>query len=167
MKLGLACVPSPIGDIECVFGEDALLALDFADHGTRTRAALSRRFDELELAPANDKLGIAERLHRYFAGEIKALDDVPAQGGGTPFQEQVWAALRRIPVGQTITYGALAAQIGRLGAQRAVGAANGANPISIVVPCHRVIGHHGRLTGYGGGLDRKQWLLRHEGALLC
>jgi len=167
MILGFARMSSPIGGIEFVFDADAVLALEFEDHESRTRASLVRRFGSVELTPAADGLGIAERLRRYFAGELHALRDIPARGGGTPFQERVWSALRRIPVGHTTTYGALAAEVGRPGAQRAVGAANGANPIAIVVPCHRVIGHGGRLTGYGGGLDRKQWLLRHEGAVLC
>ncbi len=167
MILGFTRIPSPIGEIEIVFDGNELLSLEFEGHEARIRAALARRFGEVELKPAADDLGIARRLRRYFAGEKRALDDVPARGGGTPFQQEVWSALRRIPVGQTTTYGALAAAIGRPGARRAVGAANGANPVAIVVPCHRVIGHGGRLTGYGGGLDRKNWLLRHEGAVLC
>jgi methylated-DNA-[protein]-cysteine S-methyltransferase len=148
-----------------VFDADALFALDFADYGARTRACLERRLGPIELNAARDPLGVAERLDRYFEGDLQALDDIPVRGNGTPFQERVWQALRHIPAGRTTTYGALAAQLGRPEAPRAVGAANGANPISIVVPCHRVVGHGGRLTGYGGGLDRKQWLLRHEGAV--
>jgi methylated-DNA-[protein]-cysteine S-methyltransferase len=161
--LGCVRVPSPIGAIELVFDRDALVALEFEDCAARTRAWLARRLGAVELAPAADDLGVARRLERYFAGDLRALDDVPVRAGGTPFQEQVWAALRRIPAGRTTTYGALAAAVGRPSAIRAVGAANGANPISIVVPCHRVIGHAGDLTGYGGGLGRKEWLLRHEG----
>jgi methylated-DNA-[protein]-cysteine S-methyltransferase len=167
MTLGLATISSPIGTIELVFDAEALLALDFEDHGASTRTWLARRFGAIQLAPATDGLGVARSLRRYFTGDLHALDDIPTRAGGTPFQERVWSALRRIPVGHTTTYGALAAELGRPSAQRAVGAANGANPISIVVPCHRVIGHGGRLTGYGGGLDRKRWLLRHEGAVLC
>jgi methylated-DNA-[protein]-cysteine S-methyltransferase len=160
-------VSSPIGAIELVFDTEALLALDFVDRGGSARAWLARRFGPVELAPATDRLGIGRRLRRYFAGDLHALDDIPTRAGGTPFQQRVWAALRRIPVGQATTYGALAAELGRPRAQRAVGAANGANPISIVVPCHRLVGHRGGLTGYGGGLDRKRWLLRHEGAVLA
>jgi methylated-DNA-[protein]-cysteine S-methyltransferase len=166
MILGLQRVPSPLGRIELVFDEAALVALEFEDRAARTRPWLTLRFGSAELKPAADFLGVARRLSDYFDGDLHALDDIPARGGGTPFQEQVWSALRRIPVGETTTYGALAVEIGRPGAQRAVGAANGANPIAIVVPCHRVVGHGGRLTGYGGGLDRKEWLLRHEGAVL-
>jgi methylated-DNA-[protein]-cysteine S-methyltransferase len=167
MILGLARVSSPIGTIELAFEADALCALEFEDHGARTRAWLARRLGPVELAPAADHLEIGPRLRRYFRGDLHALHDIPVRGHGTPFQEQVWSALRRIPVGHTTTYGALAAAVGRPAAPRAVGAANGANPISLVVPCHRVIGRDGCLTGYGGGLDRKRWLLRHEGVVLC
>ena len=113
-------------------------------------------------APAH----IRGALTSYFEGEITAIDRVPVETNGTPFQRQVWAALREIPAGTTTSYGALAARIGNPNASRAVGLANGSNPIGIVVPCHRVIGASGKLTGYGGGLDRKRWLLEHErGAL--
>ncbi len=105
-------------------------------------------------------------LEAYFDGELDALDALDVAKPGTPFQREVWAELRRIPCGQTISYAELAQRIGRPKAVRAVGMANGANPISIVVPCHRVIGANGTLTGYGGGLDNKRWLLVHEGALL-
>jgi len=102
-------------------------------------------------------------LKRYFSGEVAALDAIPVELNGTPFQKQVWQALRRIPPGTTISYGQLAKRIGEAAAVRAVGAANGANPVAVIVPCHRVIGSNGKLTGYGGGLDRKRWLLAHEG----
>ena len=164
--LGRARTASPIGAIEFVFDDDALLALEFEDRGAYTREWLDRRLGPVVLAAAVDEFGIAERLDHYFGGDLHALRDVPVRGNGTPFQEQLWSALRRIPPGRTITYGALATKIGRPNAHRAVGAANGANPVSIVVPCHRVIGHDGRLTGYAGGLERKRWLLRHEGAEL-
>jgi len=102
-------------------------------------------------------------LDAYFAGDLTAIDDVPVATNGTPFQRTVWAALRRIPAGTTTSYGALAASIGYPSAMRAVGLANGANPVAIIVPCHRVIGADHSLTGYGGGLPRKRWLLEHEG----
>jgi methylated-DNA-[protein]-cysteine S-methyltransferase len=105
---------------------------------------------------------IVQALGAYFEGQLDALDRLPVAAGGTPFQRLVWSALRTIPAGTTTSYGRLAASIGRPGASRAVGLANGANPIGIVVPCHRVIGAAGQLTGYGGGLDRKRWLLEHE-----
>ena len=102
-------------------------------------------------------------LRRYFAGALDALDTVAVELNGTPFQKQVWQALRRIPTGTTISYAQLAHRIGNPSAIRAVGTANGANPVAVIVPCHRVIGSDGSLTGYGGGLERKQWLLAHEG----
>jgi methylated-DNA-[protein]-cysteine S-methyltransferase len=105
------------------------------------------------------------RIRDYFSGDHHAIDSIPVNAGGTPFQQQVWHALRAIPSGTTMTYGALALQLGRPTASRAVGAANGANPIGIVVPCHRVIGANTSLTGYARGLERKTWLLRHEGFL--
>jgi len=99
---------------------------------------------------------------RYFAGDAAALAELPLDARGTPFQQRVWKALREIPDGATESYGALARRIGRPGAARAVGLANRANPLAIVVPCHRVVGSDGRLSGYAGGLDRKRWLLAHE-----
>jgi methylated-DNA-[protein]-cysteine S-methyltransferase len=106
---------------------------------------------------------ISGLMARYFSGDIAALDTIPVELNGTPFQKAVWQALRRIPPGTTLSYGELARRIGESAAVRAVGAANGANPVAVIVPCHRVIGSNGSLTGYGGGLDRKRWLLTHEG----
>ena len=111
------------------------------------------------------KGGAKRALTAYFAGEIGALDTLSVATGGTDFQRCVWAALRTIPTGETVSYGELARRIGNPKAVRAVGMANGANPIGIVVPCHRVIGSDGGLGGYGGGVERKAWLLKHEGAL--
>jgi methylated-DNA-[protein]-cysteine S-methyltransferase len=102
-------------------------------------------------------------LQRYFAGDLAALDTVAVELNGTAFQKQVWQALRRIPHGTTISYAELARRVGTVSAVRAVGSANGANPVAVIVPCHRVIGSDGSLTGYGGGLERKKWLLEHEG----
>src|SRR5262249_24563412 len=109
--------------------------------------------------------GAASAMRRYFAGDLRAIEALVVDPGGTPFQQRVWAALRRIPVGTTVAYSALAQRIGDPLAVRAVAAANGQNPIGIVIPCHRVIGAAGSLVGYGGGLPRKRWLLAHEGAL--
>lgn len=106
----------------------------------------------------------ARQISAYFAGELRSFD-VPVRLVGTDFQLLVWEALREIPFGETVTYGDLAGRIGCAGSARAVGAANGRNPVSIIVPCHRVIGSSGSLTGYGGGLDRKRWLLQHERAV--
>lgn len=102
-------------------------------------------------------------LNAYFEGDLKTLDDIVCMPDGTPFQQSVWTALRAIPAGQTLSYGGLADRLGNPKAVRAVGLANGANPIPLIIPCHRVIGADGSLTGYGGGLERKRWLLAHEG----
>jgi methylated-DNA-[protein]-cysteine S-methyltransferase len=116
----------------------------------------------ITLAPESNPHGLAATIARYFAGELDAIDRIPVETGGTPFQREVWHALREIPCGTTTSYGELARRIGRPKAVRAVGLANGANPVSVVVPCHRVIGSNGSLTGYGGGLERKRWLLDLE-----
>jgi len=117
------------------------------------------RYD-VEEAPA--PASITRPLDAYFEGDLDAVDVIPVATGGTVFQRDVWTALRGIKAGTTTNYGALAARLGRPNASRAVGMANGSNPISIVLPCHRVIGANGTLTGYGGGLPRKRWLLEHE-----
>ena len=116
------------------------------------------------LEPERNPNGLADALRSYFAGHLRAIDTLPVETGGTSFQREVWTALRKIACGTTISYGELARRIGRPKAVRAVGLANGSNPIGVVVPCHRVIGSDGSLTGYGGGLERKRWLLHHEGA---
>jgi methylated-DNA-[protein]-cysteine S-methyltransferase len=105
-------------------------------------------------------------VEAYFDGKLDAIDAIPVVMAGTPFQKAVWEALRRIPVGTTMSYGDLATQLGEPKLMRAVGSANGSNPIGVIVPCHRVIGADGSLTGYGSGLPRKKWLLEHEGVLL-
>ncbi len=165
MKLHLTRMKSPIGTILLVSDGEALRALDFEDYADRLHRLLKRQYGAYDLTPMAGADPAAPALDAYFAGELAALDAIKVATSGTGFQTSVWAALRRIPVGTTTTYGALAAAIGKPGAFRATGAANGANPVGIVVPCHRVIGADARLTGYGGGLKRKEWLLRHEGAL--
>jgi methylated-DNA-[protein]-cysteine S-methyltransferase len=157
--------PSPIGPIECLFDDSSLVALDFEATSPRTLALLSRNLGTLDIDEAPDRLKLGDTLDRYFAGELRALDELDVRRYGTNFQQKVWAALRRIPAGETTNYQALARRLRVPQAQRAVGAANGANPISLVVPCHRVIGSDGTLVNYGGGIERKRWLLRHEGAL--
>ena len=123
--LNLLRIDTPIGPIECLFDTDALVALDFEDCAIRTRASLERRLGRVEPTASADRLGIAERLRRYFDGVLTAIDDIPVRAGGTSFQQQVWTRLRSIPAGTTTTYGAFAASLGRPQAQRAVGAANG------------------------------------------
>lgn len=164
--LAIACVRSPVGEIRFVTDDRALLALEFADHEDRLMAGLRGRFGDIAMKRARDPLGIATRLRAYLDGDYAALDAIPVDPGGTPFQRRVWSALRRIPTGATWSYARMARRLGKPAALRAVGHANGRNPISIVVPCHRLVGSDGSLTGYGGGLDRKRWLLAHEGAAL-
>ncbi len=142
-----------------------LRAVDWAEYDARMRRLLRLHYGPhgFVLKRVTDPHGFMSAMRSYFAGDLCALDRLPVATGGTPFQRQVWAALRSIPYGKTRSYGELAATIGCPKAVRAVGLANGANPIGIAVPCHRVIGKNGHLTGYGGGLHRKQWLLAHEG----
>lgn len=162
MRLFCERVPSPIGRILLVSDGTALHALDFEAFEARALRLLQRYHGPCELVPGR-AAGVAERIAAYFAGELTALDTIPVETGGSAFQRRVWRGLRRIPAGSTMSYGRLAAEIGAPTASRAVGLANGANPIALVIPCHRVIGANGSLTGYGGGLERKAWLLRHEG----
>ena len=166
MHLILSTYASPVGDLLVVSDSDgALRALDFADYEARMRTLLGRHYGAFELADGPVPPAIDDALHAYFSGDLTALDTLTVRTGGSDFQRGVWAALRRIPAGTTTGYGALAAALGKPGAARAVGLANGSNPIGIVVPCHRVIGASGALTGYAGGVERKKWLLEHEGAL--
>jgi methylated-DNA-[protein]-cysteine S-methyltransferase len=159
-------LPTDIGAIRAATRDGVLCALAFSDRWDPLASRLSRRFGTIELRAARDPGGVATALRRYLDGDAAAIDALPVDPGGTPFQQRVWRALRDIPYGTTISYGELARRIGEPAAVRAVGAANGANPISIVVPCHRVIGSDGGLTGYGGGLPRKRWLLALERAEL-
>jgi methylated-DNA-[protein]-cysteine S-methyltransferase len=162
MDLFVDRMPTPIGTLLLVWEGDALRALDFGDYEDRFDRLLKTHYGKYHLTPGPLPVAIRRALEAYFEGEIAALNGVPVETNGTPFQRQVWAALREIPAGTTLSYGELAARIGNPSASRAVGLANGANPVGIVVPCHRVIGANGKLTGYGGGLDRKRWLLAHE-----
>jgi methylated-DNA-[protein]-cysteine S-methyltransferase len=159
---------SPLGRLTLAAGPAGLVAIGFDGQRGRVEALVRKRFarEELELVDERDPAGAATALARYFAGELHAIDGLACDAGGTPFQREVWQALRRIPAGHTRSYGDLAREIERPDAVRAVGLANGANPIPIVIPCHRVIGADGTLVGYGGGLAAKEWLLAHEGARL-
>ncbi len=159
-------VKSPIGEILVACTGDALCALEFADAEKRLVAGLKRRFGDFERVEAADPGGVCTRLGDYLMGELGALDDIVVDGGGTEFQRKVWKGLRRIAAGKVVSYQGLAERLGMPTSVRAVARANALNPISIVVPCHRVIGSDGSLTGYGGGLPRKRWLLEHEGVIL-
>ena len=164
MTLEVAEFHSPIGTIMLAVRDGALAALVFAEGWPDRRARLVKRFGDVDLRGAANPAGVSGRLAAYFAGDLGALDAIPVDPGGTPFQRRVWAALRTIPAGETVSYQTLARRIGAPTAVRAVGAANRTNPVGIVVPCHRVIGADGSLTGYGGGIERKRWLLTHERA---
>jgi len=156
--IAVAEVESPVGRVTAAVRDGALCAMAVGDHWPR----LARRLAPAALVPAADPAGVVTAIRRYFAGEVDALDAIAVAPDGTGFQRAVWAALRRIPAGETRSYREVACAIGMPAAVRAVGAANGANPIWLAVPCHRVIGADGSLTGYGGGLPLKRWLLDHE-----
>ncbi len=163
-RIETATLDSPIGRLRAFVRDGALVVLEFEDGDRALHAGVLRRFPDRAIEDARS-LGFLEPVQRYFDGDLRALDVVACDPGGTPFQARVWKALRTIPVGRTWSYGALARRLGDPKAVRAVGFANGSNPIAIVIPCHRVIGSDGTLVGYGGGLERKRWLLSHEGAL--
>lgn len=164
MTVEWTTVKSPVGELVLAARAGKLCGLAFARHRGQLRQDLKRRFGAVTMTPARDPAGAVTALRAYFAGRTGALDRIRVDAGGTPFQRRVWSALRRIPSGRTISYAALAARIGHPRAVRAVGTANGRNPVAIVVPCHRVVATGGGLGGYGGGLAKKRWLLQHEGS---
>lgn len=162
--LTLDRVATPVGEVLLVTdGEGALRALDFDDYEARMTRLLARHAPGALLTAGRAPEPVRRAVAAYFGGEVGALDSLVVKTGGTDFQRTVWDALRMIPAGETRSYGQLAAAIGSPRAVRAVGMANGQNPIAVIVPCHRVIGANGTLTGYAGGLERKRWLLKHEG----
>jgi methylated-DNA-[protein]-cysteine S-methyltransferase len=158
---------SPVGEV-LILADDRgrLRAVDFGDYEDRLERLLERRVGRSldSVSAATDPFGFTSALAAYFKGDIAVIDRLPVEAPGTDFQRKVWAGLREIPAGTTQSYGQLARRIGHPSAVRAVGAANGANAVGIVVPCHRVIGANGTLTGYAGGIERKRWLLAHEAA---
>jgi methylated-DNA-[protein]-cysteine S-methyltransferase len=172
LRLLLERLDTPIGQMLLVLDDEGRLrAIDWEDYEARMQRLLRIHYGadparqlqhQLQLQPKTGS-SAGRAIRDYFDGDLDAITHLPTATNGTPFQRSVWEALRGIPAGQTLTYHALALQIGRPTATRAVGLANGANPIGVVVPCHRVIGANGALTGYGGGLHRKRWLLAHEG----
>lgn len=166
-RLILERLATPIGTALVVTDETgALRAFNWTDYEPRMLSWIARHYPAAALAEARAAPAVRAGLLAYFDGDPSALDALPWRASGTAFQLQVWEALCTIPSGQTLSYRQLAQTIGRPSAVRAVGLANGANPVAVVVPCHRVIGADGSLTGYGGGLTRKRWLLAHEGAAL-
>ncbi len=168
-QLYMSALPTPLGEARIVFdGQGQLRAFDWTSHLERMQRLLQRHYgpaaDPARRRETAAPADFADRFAAYFEGEINALATLPWATGGTAFQQTVWRALQDIAPGETWSYGQLAAHIGAPRAVRAVGLANGANPVALVAPCHRVIGANGALTGYGGGLERKRWLLAHEGA---
>jgi methylated-DNA-[protein]-cysteine S-methyltransferase len=172
MNLHLTLMDSPIGPLALIADDGTLVGVDLHGHhgedsGVVRHLArhLERTHGALTFTPHPDAAGAAGRLRAYFAGDLGVLAQQSVRTYGTGFQCEIWNALTTIPAGTTWTYAQLAHAIGRPQAVRAAGAANGANPVSLFVPCHRVIGADGTLWGYGGGLDRKAWLLNHEKAV--
>lgn len=156
---------SPLDPVCFVTRGEALLALDFGPVEGRLLRLLQRRFGRgVTLTPAMGSHPVSAALTAYVGGELQALDAIALDAGGTPFQQRVWTALRTIPPGEPTSYGVLAARLGSPSGARAVGLANGSNPVSLFIPCHRLVGSTGALTGYGGGIERKRWLLAHERA---
>ncbi|WP_125256459.1 methylated-DNA--[protein]-cysteine S-methyltransferase [Brevundimonas fluminis] len=166
-ELTLDRLATPVGEMLVVTDAGgAVRALDFADYEPRMLRLLARHWGPVDLTPGRAPDRVRDAIAAYFAGDLTALDRVPVKTNGTTFQKDVWSALRSIPAGETVSYGALAARIGRPRAVRAVGLANGRNPVGVIVPCHRVIGANGTLTGYAGGVERKRALLAHEGVMV-
>jgi len=164
-RLRLDRLATPIGETLIVTDDAGILrAFDWADREPSMARLLRLHYGSAVLEPGAAPSHVRRLLRRYFEGDLEGLAAIEWRTGGTPFQRAVWTALTAIAPGETLSYGALAAKLGWPSAVRAVGMANGANPISVVVPCHRVIGADGSLTGYGGGIERKRWLLNHEGA---
>ncbi|KFC82254.1 methylated-DNA--[protein]-cysteine S-methyltransferase [Buttiauxella agrestis] len=162
-------IVTPLGPLWIICDEQYhLRAVEWEEHSDRMVQLLGLHYGAggyQRVACANPD-GLSDKLRDYFDGDLAVIETLPTATAGTPFQREVWQTLRSIPCGQVMHYGQLADQLGRPGAARAVGAANGSNPVSVVVPCHRVIGRNGTMTGYAGGVGRKEWLLRHEGYLL-
>ena len=164
-ELTLDRIDTPTGEMFIVADRDgAIRALDWVDHEARMQRLLRLHYGKpvLTAGAAPDK--VRKAITAYFGGDANALSGLAWATGGTGFQQAVWRALCTIPAGETLSYAGLAARVGSPKAVRAVGLANGSNPVTLVVPCHRVIGANGSLTGYGGGIERKRWLLAHEGA---
>ncbi len=166
LGLTVESLDTPIGVLRIVVdGSGALRAVGWLDLEERLERDLLRQYGArgFTVAAGRAPSEVSRSIRRYFAGELSAIDALPVATGGTSFQRAVWRELRGIRCGTAVSYRELAERVGRPAAVRAVGAANGANPVGVVVPCHRVVGADGALTGYGGGLARKEWLLRHEG----
>lgn len=165
MKILIVKLDSPLGPIHAAVRAGALVALGFEEQWPGLLREVRERFPGAAFEPGRAPAALALAFERYWEGDARALDALAADPGGTAFQRRVWAELRGIPAGATASYAEIARRVGAPEAVRAVGAANGRNPVALVIPCHRVIGADGSLTGYAGGLERKRRLLEHEGAL--
>ena len=161
--VALTTIDSPVGKLTIAAHGPRVCLVHFGVASARVRAALKSWYPDATIEAQDDPGGAVSALNRYFAGDLDSLDEIDVDLHGTSFQRDVWTALRTVKVGTTLSYAQLAGRVGAPSAVRAVGAANGANPVAVVLPCHRIIGSNGSLTGYGGGLDRKRWLLDHEG----
>jgi len=164
MRCDVTSMESPIGRIVVATSDAGVIAVEFSEADDPRDCRFARRFPGARFETSDRGRDVVERLARWFAGDLSALDEVRVAAEGTAFERRVWTELRRLAPGEVVSYGALAARIGRPRAARAVGRANATNPVAIVVPCHRVIGGDGSLTGYAGGLERKRFLLSHEAA---
>ncbi|MGQ0722079.1 MAG: methylated-DNA--[protein]-cysteine S-methyltransferase [Candidatus Eiseniibacteriota bacterium] len=179
MEIRIATMDSPVGPLALAWRGESVVAVHMEEAKdrrawetkyvairplARLEQHVRRRFPEAALVTSGDGAPL-DALRRYFEGDVHAIDDLPVDPGGQPFHAKVWRRLREIPAGETLTYGEIAAEAGRPGAARAAGGAVGGNPIPIIIPCHRVVGSDRSLTGFGGGIARKRWLLEHEGAL--
>ncbi|MBP6011039.1 MAG: methylated-DNA--[protein]-cysteine S-methyltransferase [Alphaproteobacteria bacterium] len=162
MQLFVERIKTPIGPLLITHDGKALANIAFADREERRAGELARDFPGAEVKRARERSRFADALESYFEGNTRTIDKLPVINFGTDFQRRCWSELRRVPAGSTRTYSEHARIIGRPNASRAVGAANGFNPVSIVVPCHRLIGANGSLIHYGGGIERKRWLIDHE-----
>ena len=164
MKLVFDTFPTSLGEMTVVIHEDTLCVLEFNDIPVGIESFM-KRFGVYKKSTEINPLNIRGRISAYFKGELDAFKGLKLDTGGTPFQQIVWRGLQKIPPGHTLSYSAFASYIGRPKAQRAVGTANGHNPVAIIIPCHRVIAKNGTLSGYAGGVERKHQLLAHEASL--
>lgn len=165
IRIEIETIPTELGDFTIAMRNGAVCAAEFSGDKSRFENILARRFGGVQLVTDEPGSAAASALRRYFAGDTSALGEIPVDLAGTDFQMRVWQALREIPAGETRSYGDIARAINAPKAFRAVGLANNRNPVALIVPCHRVIGADGSLTGYAHGLKAKEWLLRHEGAI--
>lgn len=165
-RVQITRMDTPIGTLEASVVDGALCEVRFDDRWGSGKDVVARRFPDADVVAADDPGGVTAALRRYFDGDVRAIDDLPVDVAGTPFQEAVWKALRTVGAGETVTYGDLARHVGNPKAVRAVGTAVGSNPVGIVLPCHRIVPASGGVGNYGGGVDRKRWLLAHEGATI-